>query len=50
MRVTHILKLILSSSTSARPYVVRGTQRGMTPIRSQIVANDSIKTPAMRTA
>src|ERR1700687_2983526 len=48
MSVNHTLKLMLTSRSSASAYVTNASQRGIVPVRSQIVPNEIIKTPDIR--
>ena len=46
--VIHGMKLTLTSSTIATAYVNSPSKRGITPVRTQIVAKTNMNVPAMR--
>ena len=47
INVTHRLELIVSNSPSASAYVRNASQRGMSRVRTQIVPNEIMNTPAI---
>ena len=50
MSATHKFRLIITSSATASMYVMIAIQRGINPVRHQIVPSEIILTPAMRRA
>jgi len=50
IKVTHKLRLMTGNYTSARTLETRASQRGIKPVRKQMVPSKIIKTPAMRNA